>query len=134
MTLPDGRTAVIAAGDLEAASIGSYSVTIFKDAQLGDFVAGIVRPRDGTVFEDKGAPRVQFADIDQDKKPELLVTMLSAGSGNYQNVDAFKIESDRMRLLAHVEGLTPRQDIVHALQLAWKNCQKKRGKNLKVCQ
>jgi hypothetical protein len=39
---------------LEAASMGSYSVAVFKDAQLLHFDAGAVFSRNGTIFRDDG--------------------------------------------------------------------------------
>src|SRR6516164_3546261 len=83
ITLPDRRVAVLSEGDLEGASIGSYSVAVFKDRSLINFEAGAVCSRDGSIFENNGRPRVKFADIAGDGTQELIVSKLTAGSGNY---------------------------------------------------
>ncbi|WP_443255987.1 PliI family lysozyme inhibitor of I-type lysozyme [Xenorhabdus sp. IM139775] len=100
--LPDKRFAVLSIGDLESASIGSYSIAIFKDKDLTDFETGAVFERDGSVFEDNGNPRVTFADIDGDASKELIVSKLTAGSGNYLEVDALKITQKNVKLLTRI--------------------------------
>ncbi len=59
IALPDQRVAVLSEGDLEAASMGSYSVAVFKDAQLLHFDAGAVFSRNGTIFRDDDKLRVK---------------------------------------------------------------------------
>ncbi|MDC9606848.1 PliI family lysozyme inhibitor of I-type lysozyme [Xenorhabdus griffiniae] len=100
--LPDNRFAVLSEGDLENASIGSYSIAIFKDKDLTDFETGGVFERDGSVFGDNGTPRIKFADIDGDGTNELIVSKLTAGSGNYLEVDALKITKRNVTLLTRV--------------------------------
>ncbi|PHM63751.1 PliI family lysozyme inhibitor of I-type lysozyme [Xenorhabdus ishibashii] len=100
--LPDKRFAVLSTGDLESASIGSYSIAIFKDKDLIDFETGGVFKRDGSVFEDNGTPRIKFADIDSDGAKELIVSKLSAGSGNYLEVDALKITKKNVKLISRI--------------------------------
>ncbi|WP_228005672.1 PliI family lysozyme inhibitor of I-type lysozyme [Xenorhabdus sp. BG5] len=100
--LPDKRFAILSEGDLENASIGSYSIAIFKDKDLIDFETGGVFERDGSVFEDNGTPRIKFADIDGDGAKELIVSKLTAGSGNYLEVDALKITKKNVKLLTRI--------------------------------
>ncbi|MDC9595597.1 PliI family lysozyme inhibitor of I-type lysozyme [Xenorhabdus anantnagensis] len=106
INLPDKRFAVLSTGDLESASIGSYSIAIFKDKDLTDFVTGAVFKRDGSVLEDNGNPRITFADINGDGSKELIVSKLTAGSGNYLEVDALKITPKNIKLLTriHING------------------------------
>nr|WP_232370060.1 PliI family lysozyme inhibitor of I-type lysozyme [Xenorhabdus lircayensis] len=100
--LPDKRFAVISVGDLESSSIGSYSIAIFKDKELIEFETGAVFSRDGSVFEDNHKPRITFADINGDGSKELIVYKLTAGSGNYLEVDALKITDRNVKLLTRI--------------------------------
>ncbi|BET97230.1 PliI family lysozyme inhibitor of I-type lysozyme [Xenorhabdus taiwanensis] len=100
--LPDKRFAILSEGDLENASSGSYSIAIFKDKDLIEFETGGVFERDGSVFEDNGTPRIKFADIDGDGTKELIVSKLTAGSGNYLEVDALKITKKNVKLLTRI--------------------------------
>ncbi|OTA16118.1 hypothetical protein Xvie_02161 [Xenorhabdus vietnamensis] len=106
INLPDKRFAVMSTGDLENASIGSYSIAIFKDKDLTDFETGAIFERDGSVFKDNGNPRITFADINGDGSKELIVSKLTAGSGNYLEVDALKITKKNVTLLTriHING------------------------------
>ncbi len=108
--LAKGLVAVVAEGDLEARSIGSYSVRAYFDAQASPgnettfYAAGVVRPRDGTVrsasaLEMPGRPH-----------PVLMVVMQSAGSGGYLSAEAFAVEPRAVRLLARVSDLAPAED------------------------
>ncbi|TCM65070.1 PliI/PliC-like inhibitor of I-type lysozyme [Acinetobacter calcoaceticus] len=106
-TLPDNRTAVISQGDLESASIGSYSIAIYKDAELMDLVAGAVFARDGSVFMDNGQPRIEFQDLNGDGNKELIVSKLTAGSGHYLEVDVLSLEGEQVKLIAQENGEKP---------------------------
>jgi len=112
LALPDQRVAVLSEGDLEAASMGSYTVAVFKDAQLLDFDAGAVFSRNGTIFRDDGKLRVKFADITGDGNQALIVSKLTAGSGNYLEVDALRIEAGSVRLLTRIQTDTHHDEIV----------------------
>ncbi|KVF22493.1 hypothetical protein WJ07_17360 [Burkholderia vietnamiensis] len=117
--LPDKRVAVLSEGDLEPGSIGSYSVAVFKDDSLTQLDTGAVFARDGSFIQDDGKPRVQFADIAGDGSQALIVSNLSAGSGNYLEVDALSLGSDSIRLLARVQTDT-RHDPLVALRAAYR--------------
>lgn len=108
--LAQGLVAVVAEGDLEARSIGSYSLRAYYDEQASPgnettfYTAGLVRPRDGTVrsagpLAMPGRPR-----------PLLMVVMQSAGSGGYLSAEAFAVEPRAVRLLARVSDLAPADD------------------------
>ncbi|MBE0626189.1 MAG: hypothetical protein IH606_15385 [Burkholderiales bacterium] len=118
LALPDGRTAVVAEGEFEARSIGSYSVRIYstQNAQAGDdttfFVVGIVRARDGTV------EKALLADLGKDGPPDLVVAIRSAGSGAYLSADAYTIGKDKIALRATLSGLPANADPVAALKSA----------------
>jgi hypothetical protein len=102
VTLPDKRVAVLAQGDLEQDSVGSYSVTIFKDSTLTHFVAGAVFSRDGAILRADGKARTRFADITGDGVPELIVSKLSPGPGNRVEVDALKIDAASITFVIRV--------------------------------
>jgi hypothetical protein len=113
-----GFTAVVAEGDWEARSTGSYGVRVYstENAVPGDdttfFVAGLIRARDGSV------EAVKLADIDGDGKPELVVTVRNAGSGSYLSADAYAFDGQRLWLRASVADLAADADPIAALKLA----------------
>jgi ecotin len=116
LTLPTGQTAVVAEGDFEARSIGSYSVRVYstQSAQPDDdttfFSSGVIRARDGTV------EKVFLAELGNDDPPSLVVAIRSAGSGGYLSADAFTIGKNTVVLRASVSGLAANADPVVALK------------------
>ena len=114
LRLPSGQTAVIAEGDLEARSLGSFSIRLYADAPAGDettfFYQGIISERDGTI------EKTILADINGDQQAEIIVTMRSAGSGNYLSARAFSIQP--LALVAAADNLPPDADPVAALKAA----------------
>lgn len=118
VTLEPGLVAVVAEGDLEARSLGSYAVRVYFDPgrRRGDettfYTAGLLRSRDGTIRT--AAPLVRRAG----ERPLLMVVVQSAGSGGYLAADAFAVEPQAVRLLATVDGLAPNADAAAALRRA----------------
>lgn len=116
LALPSGQTVVIAEGDFEARSIGSYSVRVYttQRAQPGDdttfYSAGIVHKRDGTI------ENAWLASLDDAGSSDLIVTVRSAGSGGYLSADAFTFDSNAVVLRASVSGLPSDADPVAALR------------------
>jgi len=116
LALPSGQTAIVAEGDFEARSIGSYSVRIYstQSAQPNDdttfFAAGVIRARDGTV------EKVFLAELGNDRAPSLVVAIRSAGSGGYLTADAFSIGKSSVVLRASVPGIPANVDPVVALK------------------
>jgi len=116
LALATGQTAVVAEGDFEARSIGSYSVRIYSTqrAQPDDdttfFSSGVIRARDGTV------EKVFLAELGNDGPPSLVVAIRSAGSGGYLSADAFIIGKNTVVLRASVSGLAANADPVVALR------------------
>jgi hypothetical protein len=114
VALPDGALLVVAEGDLEPRSIGSYAVRLYA---AGDpafptdrFVAGVIRARDGTV------ERAELQDLDGDRRPELVVVMRAAGTGGYLSADAFGVGARRIAWRAGVAGLSADADPLPALR------------------
>ena len=112
--LPSGQTAVVAEGAFEARSVGSFSVRLYEAAPPEDettfFTAGLIRARDGAVH------KVVVADMDGDRKPEIIVIARSVGTGSYISAYAFSFDNTKLNFLAAVEGLPPKADPVKALR------------------
>ena len=116
LALADGQTAVVAEGEFEARSIGSYSLRLYskRNVQPGDdtifFSSGVVRTRDGTV------EKVFLATLGDGEQPSLIVTIRSAGSGSYLSADAFTVAKDAVILRASISGMPSGADPVVALR------------------
>jgi len=116
LALPTKQTVVVAEGDFEARSIGSYSVRVYttENAQAGDdttfFSAGLIRPRNGTL------EKISLASLDHTGSLYLVVVIRSVGSGGYLSVDAFTITKNSITLHASASGLPPDTDPVAALR------------------
>jgi len=104
---------VVAEGELEPGSVGSYSLRTYAGRNpfpYDDFIAGAVRPRDGTLAD------VLFADLDGDGSPEIVVVIRSAGTGNYLSADAFRLRGRILSFVESVSGLAKDADPIEALQ------------------
>jgi hypothetical protein len=110
---PTQATIVVAEGDMEPRSIGSYGIRLYAKNDpafpYDHFVAGLVRPRDGSIES------IRFADIDHDGTPEVIVVMRSTGSGGYQSAEAFHVDAKSLRWMKSVNGLEANADPVRAL-------------------
>jgi hypothetical protein len=105
---------VVAEGDFEPRSIGSYALRVYAarsdNFPTDEFIAGIVRPRNGII------EAVRFDDIDGDNRPEIIVVMRSAGSGGYLSADAFRYENRSLQLIISVADLDKMADAIEALR------------------
>lgn len=114
LTLPTGETVVVAEGDFEARSIGSFSVRLYEAAAAPDettfFTSGLIRARDGVV------EKVMLADIDGDQKQEIVVTVRSVGTGSYLSAHSFAVANGKLLFVAAAEGLAANTDPVAALR------------------
>ena len=112
--LDDRHVSMVAEGESEPRSIGSYTVRIYEvlnPASPTDFfVCGVVRPRDG-VLED-----VLVEDLDGDGDEDLIVSIRNVGTGSFLSADAFGYSDRSLFLLASVAGLTRDADPVAALR------------------
>jgi hypothetical protein len=110
------RCVVVAEGDEESRSIGSYTVRLyrynFRDLPTDWYLSGQIRPRDGTIED------VVFRDVVGDGESDVVVIIRCAGTGSYLSADAFGIHGNKLVLLAHVEDLGPDADCVAALRKA----------------
>lgn len=115
LSLANGMTVVVAEGDFEARSIGSFSLRLYERASKGDettfFVNGLILPRDGTIEE------VVLADIDGDGIAEIIVVIRSVGSGAYLSTTAFSLSvNQQLEWNGSVDGLAPNEDYIAKLR------------------
>jgi hypothetical protein len=113
--IPGESTIVVAAeGDLEPRSIGSYTLRAYAGGNrrfpYDDFLAGTVRPRNGTI------ETLKFADLNGDASPEIIVVMRSAGTGGYISADAFQLRGSALSLVAAVSALAKDADPIRRLE------------------
>ncbi|HEY7220268.1 MAG TPA: PliI family lysozyme inhibitor of I-type lysozyme [Candidatus Binatia bacterium] len=106
--------AVVAEGDFEPRSVGSYTLRVYGGSSekfpLDDFIVGLVRPRSGIV------EAVRFDDVDGDDKPEIAVVLRAVGSGGYVSADAFRYRSRSLEFIGSVSDLDKRADAIQALR------------------
>jgi len=113
--LPSGQTVVVAEGEFEARSIGSFSVRLYQAASGGNettfFISGLIRGRDGVI------QKVVLDDINGDEQPEIIVIVRSVGTGSYLSAHAFAVNKHQQLIIASmVEGLQAEADPVTALR------------------
>jgi hypothetical protein len=106
--------AVVAEGDFEARSLGSYSIRLYDpvDPQFpyDRYLAGRVMPRQGTL------EAARWEDLDGDRRPELVVIVRSAGTGGFLHADAFVASGTTLELVATAQGLPKDADASSALR------------------
>ncbi|MEV3811837.1 PliI family lysozyme inhibitor of I-type lysozyme [Aeromonas allosaccharophila] len=119
LTLPSGQVIRVAQGAGEPASIGSYDVRLYSSQQSGqnaqfpldEFQDGKVMARNGFIRE------LKLVDLNGDKQPELVVIIESAGSGSYQDADAYTVSPQgELEIFNQVKELEPKEDVVKALK------------------
>lgn len=114
LRFPTGETVVVAEGDFEARSIGSFSVRLYAVAAAPDdttfFSSGLIRSRDGVV------EKVILADVDGDRQQEIVVVVRSVGTGSYLSAHAFAIAENKLIFRSAVEGLAADADPVAAIR------------------
>jgi len=114
VTLPTKQTVVIAEGESEARSLGSYSVRLYQPAAAEDqttfFTDGLIRSRDGFI------ENVVLEDINLDAMPEIVVLIRSVGSGGYRSGYAFTFDTQNIVEVMSVSGLPADTDVLQALR------------------
>lgn len=105
---------VVAEGDFEPRSIGSYTLRIYAKNDpaypYDEFITGAVRSRNGTIES------LKFADLDRDGTQEIIVTTRYVGSGNYVTVDAYRLRKKNLQLLTSIAGMDASKDAIQALK------------------
>ncbi|GIU27212.1 PliI family lysozyme inhibitor of I-type lysozyme [Shewanella schlegeliana] len=89
--LASGASLVVEEGRLEPRSIGSVTVKLYRDLNVGDFAGAVSFPRDGTILK---ALLIENGS----NKQKLSITTVTAGSGNYQASQLVCIEGDNIKL------------------------------------
>lgn len=114
LNLTSGQVVVVAEGQGEPRSIGSYAIRLYagrnEEFSLDDFLGGLVRFRSGTVEE------VRQVDLDDDGHQEIIVIVRSVGSGSYLSVDAFKVSRRTISLFETRADLPTGADPVEQLR------------------
>ena len=113
-------TVVVAEGDFEPRSIGSFSVRAYRadtaavrqELDTDDFIGGLICERDGVV------EAVTATDIDGDGRAEVVVKIRSAGSGGYLSAVALAVVGRAVEMRARVADLEATADVVKALREA----------------
>lgn len=121
LSLDEHTLAVVAEGEGEPRSMGSYSLRLYR-LQAGNndrdfFIAGTVAARDGFL------KKLLLADVIGKGQPALVVVFESAGSGSYISARAWQYSAKNLHLLASVDGLAPEQDILASLRQHWQSQQ-----------
>ncbi len=92
VALDSGFVCVIAEGALEPRSIGTFSVRVYRNLDVGDYVAGIIAPRNGFV-------RTAYRANPEGKGPEAIVVEVeTAGSGRYVERHVFVFDASARSL------------------------------------
>lgn len=113
---PEGYTVVVAEGEFEPRSIGSFSVKVYVNGGSGiptdNFVCGLIRSRDGVVED------VLFADVNGNGRKETVVTTRCVGTGSFLSAHAFTFNNGNLHVTAAVSGLPKDADCLAALRKA----------------
>lgn len=112
--LPDGQTVVVAEGDLEARSVGSYSVRLYEAADVPNATStlrsGIVVPRMGVV------ERLLLTDADSDGETEVVVITRSVGTGGDRSARVFDVAEGIVDPLITIDDLAADADVLAVLR------------------
>ena len=113
--LPDnGGMAVVAMGEGEPNSIGSYSIRLYSaenpDYPFDNFLDGQIQPRAGGNIEG-----LLLKDVDGDGKQDVVVTFRCVGSGSYLSADAFSVEDKKLKKLGSLSDQAPDADVAALL-------------------
>jgi len=122
-------TAVVAEGEFEPRSIGTFTVRFYRadddEAKRGldadDFAGGILRERDGQI------EKVELLDLDGDSTNELVISVRSAGSGGYLSGFAVGLMGKNVEVLAQDLGMLQDADFASELRKMLQGKSKKTG-------
>lgn len=80
---------VVEKGTDEPASIGSYSLRLYKD-NMDYFVTGVVSKRSGVLEE------MWIDDIDKNGRIDVIINTRSTGSGGYSIIDIYEMNNNKL--------------------------------------
>ena len=114
VSCPACQVIIVAEGELEPRSIGSYSIRLYGAPSNGmpadDFLHGLIRPRNGTIRA------ILFADLDGDDQKEAIVTHRNVGTGSFLSADAFKITGEKLKPFRSFSNLPRDTDPIKELK------------------
>lgn len=112
--LPTGETIVVAEGDYEARSIGSFCVRIYEAADINDettfFISGLIHSRDGSL------EKIILEDVNDDLQLEIIVVSRSVGTGNYISAYVFEFANNMLLFKIAQEGIQPDRNVINILK------------------
>jgi hypothetical protein len=122
-------TAVVAEGDFEPRSIGSFTVRLYRaddeEAKNGfdadEFAGGILLERDGQI------ENIKVIDLDGDLANELIISVRSAGSGGYLSAFAVGLKGENVEVLAQDLGMLKDANVASELRKILQKKAKKAG-------
>ncbi|MCK8045383.1 PliI family lysozyme inhibitor of I-type lysozyme [Shewanella sp. 1CM18E] len=91
VNLGNGNSVIVEEGRLEPRSIGSITVKLYRDLNVGDFIDAISFVRDGTIL------KVELSE-NGELEQKLAITTVTAGSGNYQNTRLICVNASSVTL------------------------------------
>ena len=109
---------VVAEGDLEPRSTGSFTVRAYRaDAEatrkgfdVDAYLGGALCRREGSVES------VSAVDVNGDGRPEVVVAIRSAGSGGWLSGVALEVRETRVEIVAQADDLPAGADLLKALR------------------
>ncbi|MEI6563312.1 MAG: PliI family lysozyme inhibitor of I-type lysozyme [bacterium] len=114
VTLPQGGMVVVAEGDCEPRSLGSYSVRLYgaesPEFPFDDYRDGLVRERENGFIEN-----VLAKDLDGDGRSEIAVLIRCVGSGRYRSADAYRVSGKKLQRMASLRDIRPNVDVLELL-------------------
>jgi len=90
LTLKNGMSVVIEEGRLEPRSIGSISVKLYRNLDVGDFASAMTFMRDGTIISTALTDNL-------DGGSQITITTVTSGSGQYQAIHQICITAELVR-------------------------------------
>lgn len=112
--LPSGETVVVAEGDYEARSVGSFSVRLYEPAVLTDettfFISGLIHSRDGSL------EKIILEDLNDNLQPEIIVVSRSVATGNFLSAYVFEFLNNKLLFKISKEGVVPDSNLINILK------------------
>ena len=111
---PSGETVVVAEGDFELHSAGSYSVRYYSPSSSPDgapvFASGLILPRTGSI------EKVILGDVNADAMDEVIVVFRPAGGGDGFAAQVFEMVDEQIAPLFSLSDLVSDADLMETLR------------------
>jgi hypothetical protein len=121
LALNNGQHVVVAEGEFEPRSTGSYSARLYASQNpefpFDDFIIGVVLPRDGFIETVQVVVLPMLAIYPAPPSPGecFAVIQRNVGSGSYRSGEILCVKGSRFELRAHVSGLAAEADVLAEL-------------------